>query len=259
MKIATWNVNSIRTRLGRVRAFLEREQPDVLCLQELKAPEDRFPYDAFRSLGYEAAVHGQKTYNGVAVLSRVGLAEIERGFGDGEDDPQARMIGARVDGLRVLSLYVPNGASVGSEKYAYKLSWMKRLRAYLERARDPQEPLLLCGDFNVAPEDRDVANPDDWHDSVLCHPEIRAALGEITAWGLVDTFRLNHPESGHYTWWDYRRLAFPRGDGLRIDHIFATEPLARRCVSAAIDRNERKGKQPSDHAPVSVVLDLEGA
>jgi exodeoxyribonuclease-3 len=249
MKVATWNVNSVRTRLERVLRFLEREEPDVLCLQELKAQEEAFPFEALLQAGYRAAVHGQKTYNGVAILTRLKLGQIERGFGDHVEDSQARVIASFVNDVRVLSVYVPNGSQVGSEKYNYKLDWMRRLRAYLDRSCDPSEPLLLCGDFNVAPEDRDAANPEDWKDSVLCREDVRAALDEIMDWGLVDTFRKHHPEGGHYTWWDYRRLAFPRNDGLRIDHILASQGLA-----ATIDRDERKGKQPSDHAPLSIVL-----
>jgi exodeoxyribonuclease-3 len=255
MKVATWNVNSIRTRLERVLRWLEREAPDVVCLQELKTPDDAFPFDRISQAGYRAAVHGQKTYNGVAILSRSEPREIERSFGDEVEDPQARMISARILGMRILCVYVPNGGEVGSEKYAYKLEWMRRLRDFLDRACSPSESLLLCGDLNVAPDDRDVAHPEEWKESVLCHPDVRAALERTTSWGLFDTFRQQHPEGGVYTWWDYRRLAFPRNDGLRIDHIFATEPLSLRCVSAVIDRDERKGKQPSDHAPLYITLE----
>ena len=254
MKVVTWNVNSVRSRLERLLAFLERFEPDVLCLQELKAQEEAFPFAAIRAAGYHAAVHGQKTYNGVAVLTRQEPAEVERGFGDGAPDEQARMIAVRLEGLEVLSLYVPNGSEVGSEKYAYKLAWLGRLRAYLERTRSPDEPLLLCGDFNVAPTDRDVARPEEWKESVLCHPDVRAAFSSLLDWGLVDTFGQQHPEGGAYTWWDYRQLGFPRGDGLRIDHILATRPLAERCRSVLIDRDERKGKKPSDHAPFLIEL-----
>ncbi|HBZ72243.1 MAG TPA: exodeoxyribonuclease III [Deltaproteobacteria bacterium] len=250
MKVASWNVNSVRAREARLLAWLARTQPELVCLQELKAENDVFPSAAVEALGYQAAVHGQRTYNGVAILSRAPLTEIERGFGDGEDDAQARVIRARVAGIRVFCAYFPNGGEVGSEKFAYKLRWMERMRRYLERTLEKSESAVLCGDFNVAPEDRDVARPEEWKDSVLCHPEARAALARIADLGLVDTFRRQHSEGGHYSWWDYRMLGFPKNNGLRIDHIFATEPLAARCQSAEIDRNERKGKQPSDHAPV---------
>jgi len=253
--VTTWNVNSIRTRLDRTLRWLEKHAPDVLCLQELKAHDDVFPFEPLREAGYHAAVYGQKTYNGVAILSRCEARDVELGFGDGVEDPQARAISARIGDVRILSLYVPNGAQVGSEKYAYKLAWMRRLCDYLERRFDPSDRVVLCGDFNVAPDDRDVAQPEQWKESVLCHPEVRAALERILDWGLVDSFRLHHPEGGVYTWWDYRRLGFPRNDGLRIDHILMSEPLAARCASAVIDRDERKGKQPSDHAPLYVTLE----
>ncbi|HTF35936.1 MAG TPA: exodeoxyribonuclease III [Myxococcota bacterium] len=250
MRIATWNVNSVRARAARLLAWLARKQPELLCLQELKAANDDFPSAAVEALGYQAAVHGQRTYNGVAILSRAPLAEVEMGFRDGDDDAQARVISARVGGIRVVCTYFPNGGEVGSEKFAYKLRWMERIYRYLERTLEKGESAVLCGDFNVAPEDRDVARPEEWKDSVLCHPEARAALARIADLGLVDTFRRHHSEGGHYSWWDYRMLGFPKNNGLRIDHIFSTEPLAARCIDAEIDRNERKGKQPSDHAPV---------
>ncbi len=256
MKLATWNVNSIRARLTRLLRWLTTHQPDVLCLQELKVTEDQFPFEALESAGYQAAVFGQKTYNGVAILSRTPLQEIERGFGGGDDDPAARLISARVAGVRVISAYVPNGQLLGSEKWAYKLEWLRKLRAYLDRTARPQDKLILCGDLNIAPEARDVAQPAAWEGSVLYCPEARAALGEVRAFGLVDAFRLHHSESGLYSWWDYRMLAFPKNDGLRIDHVWVTEPLAPLCTASFIDRNERKGQQPSDHAPVVVELAL---
>ncbi len=248
MRIATWNVNSIRAREERLMRWLEAHQPDILCLQELKVADEAFPLIALRAEGYHAGVHGQKTYNGVAILSRAEPAELERGFGD--EDEQARLVSARIGRIRVLSLYAPNGGEVGSEKWLYKIEWLRRLRAHLDRRFQANDELVLCGDFNVAPEPRDVADPRAWEASVLFHPQARAALQQVCGFGLVDTFRLHHAEGGLYSWWDYRMLAFPKNQGLRIDHIFATEPLARRCTGASIDRNERKGKQPSDHAPV---------
>lgn len=250
MKIATWNVNSIRMRLERSLRWLDRHRPDVMCLQELKSVEEKFPFDALREAGYHAAVSGQPTYNGVAVLSRDEPREIHKSLGDSKEDPQARFLSAMIRNVRILSVYVPNGSVVGSEKWTYKLEWLGRLRDYLEAHHDPAEPLALCGDFNVAPEDRDVANPDKWRDSVLCHEQGRKALRELGGWGLVDAFRRHHSEGGLYSWWDYRQLGFPKNDGLRIDHIFVTETLARRSLETEIDRQERKGKKPSDHAPV---------
>ena len=256
MKLATWNVNSVRAREERLVRWLTEHRPDVLCLQELKVTEDAFPTLAIRSLGYHAVVHGQKTYNGVAILSRKEPSAVERGFGDGGDDSQARLVSASVDGVRVASAYVPNGAEVGSDKWAYKLQWMKRLRGWLDRRYPRSDLVAVCGDFNVAPEARDVCDPAGWEASVLFHPEARAALEHVRAWGLVDAFRLHHEEPGLYSWWDYRMLAFPKNQGLRIDHVLLSEPLAARCTGALIDRDERKGKQPSDHAPVVVELDV---
>jgi exodeoxyribonuclease-3 len=256
MKLATWNVNSIRAREERLLRWLGAHQPDVLCLQELKVTEDLFPMLAIRSLGYHAAVHGQKTYNGVAVLSRSEPLEVERGFGDGGDDSHARLVAARVGGVHVVSVYVPNGQEVGSDKWAYKMEWMKRLRAWLDRRFARTDLVALCGDFNVAPEARDVHDPAEWEPSVLFHPEARAALEHVRDWGLVDAFRLHHQAPGLYTWWDYRMLAFPKGRGLRIDHVLLSAPLAAKCSAARIDRDERKGKQPSDHAPVVVELEV---
>jgi len=252
--IATWNVNSVRAREARLLAFLERAHPDVVCLQELKVEDRAFPLEGVARLGYHAAVYGQKTYNGVAILAREEPAEVRRGMGAGDADPQARLIEARVRGVRVASAYFPNGGEVGSEKWAYKLAWMERLRDHLAATVAPGERFALCGDFNVAPEDEDVANPESWKDTVLCHPDARAALAGITRTGLDDAFRRARPEPGLYSWWDYRMLGFPKNDGLRIDHVFTTAPLTERVSAAEIDRNERKGKQPSDHAPVLVTF-----
>ena len=249
MKLATWNVNSIRARRERTLDWLRATEPDVLCLQETKVTDDDFPADDFRALGYEAAIYGQRTYNGVAILSRSPLEDVARGFA-GDDDEQARFVAATTAGIRVLSAYFPNGQSLGSEKYAYKLDWMRRLEAHIEGelARHPE--LALCGDFNVAPADLDVYDPAKWADTVLCHPEVREALERVRAHGLTDLPRQLHPDLPLFSWWDYRQLAFPKGRGLRIDHVFVTEPLAARATGAGVDRNARKGKQPSDHAPV---------
>ena len=254
MRIATWNVNSIRAREERLANWLKAQAPDVLCLQELKVTEADFPFAAVAALGYHAAAFGQKTYNGVAILSREEPQDIHRGMEDGVDDPQARLISARVQGIRVVSAYVPNGQTVGSEKWVYKLAWLGRLRSWLGAHLAPGEPFVLCGDFNVAPDDRDVARPEEWNDSVLCHPEVRAALGAVVGLGLEDLFRRHHAEGGFYSWWDYRELGFPKNNGLRIDHLYGNAALAARSTGAEIDRNERKGKLPSDHAPVIVEL-----
>ena len=255
MKIATWNVNSIKARKERLLAWLAAHSPDVLCLQELKLEASAFPHDEIRALGYHAVLHAQKSYNGVAILSRNEPQAVALGLDDGVDDPQARAIAATVDGLRVLCVYVPNGGEPASDKFAYKKQWLARLRAHLNARYQPSDPLLVCGDFNIAPDDLDVARPDEWRGSVLCHDDVRAAFVALTAWGLHDCFRKHHPEGKVYSWWDYRMLGFQKGNGLRIDHVLASQPLAERCRAASIDREQRKGKLPSDHAPVIIELD----
>ena len=256
MKIATWNVNSVRVREARLTAFLGREQPDVLCLQELKVVDGDFPHEAVRAIGYEAVTFGQKTYNGVGILAKAGteIENVSRSFEDGDEDPQARVIAADVMGVRVVSIYVPNGGDVGSEKWAYKESWLKRLGAYVSKRLDLQGKVAVCGDINIAPEARDVAKPGRWKNSVLFHPEMTAAFQDLLALGLVDTARIHDSGEGPFTWWDYRMLAFPKGDGLRIDHIFASKALASSCTEVRVDRDERKGAQPSDHAPLIAVF-----
>lgn len=250
MLIASWNCNSIRARLERLLAWLQKHSPDVLCLQELKCLEEHFPHEELKAAGYQAAVFGQKTYNGVAILSREPATEIVKGLSDGVADPQSRLIAATVRGVRILSAYAPNGQSLDSEAYFYKLEWFARLRNYLDARHKPDQPLVLCGDLNVAPEPIDTHDPALWEGQVLFSQKERAALKHVAAFGLVDTFRLHHPEGGRFSWWDYRALGFPKNHGLRIDHLWATQPLASRCAMAEIDREERKGKLPSDHAPV---------
>jgi exodeoxyribonuclease-3 len=250
MKLASWNVNSLRAREARVAAWLASRAPDIACLQELKLEEKDLPRALFEHAGYHLVGAFQKTYNGVAIIARRPLTDVEVGLGDGVDDPQARLVAATVDGLRVISAYVPNGQAVGSEKYAYKLRWLERLRAYLDRRHRPTDALVVCGDFNVAPEARDVHDPAAWAKETLFHIDSRAALETARAFGLWDTFRLHHDEAGAYSWWDYRMLGFPKDLGLRIDQIYATRSVAERCVAASIERDERKGEGPSDHAPI---------
>jgi exodeoxyribonuclease-3 len=250
MKIATWNVNSIRKRLDRVIPWLAEHGPDVLCLQETKVDDEAFPRAEIEATGYHVLCHGQKTYNGVALLTREPARDPVRGFGDEVQDSQARFLMATVGDVRVGTLYVPNGQEVGSEKFRYKLDWLTRLQRWLVAHADAGVPLALCGDINVAPDDRDVYDPVAWKDQVLCHPDERAALSGVCRWGLADVFRQHHSEAGLYSWWDFRQLCFPRNMGLRIDLILCTAPLATRCTSATIDRNARKGAAPSDHAPV---------
>jgi exodeoxyribonuclease III len=255
MRIATWNVNSVLVRAERLGAWLTRHQPDVLCLQELKAEEEKFPSLEVRALGYHAAIYGQRSYNGVAILSREAPSDVRRGFEDGEVDSegeQARLISARFGDLRVISVYVPNGQELGSEAYAYKLRWLGRLKRYLERHHKPEESLVVAGDFNCAPADIDVARPAEWTTTVLAHPEVRAAVADVMTFGLVDVFREKVATPGLYSWWDYRALGFAKNNGLRIDLLLGTPTFSAGITRAWIDRDERKGKKPSDHVPVVV-------
>ncbi len=249
MKIATWNLNSIRARQERLQDWLKAHSPDVLLLQELKCEEDCFPLAELREAGYFAAVNGQKTYNGVAIVSREEPRDVLRGLDDGVEDPQARVIAATVNGVRVVSLYAPNGQAVGSPAYLYKLNWYERLRHYLDRRHRPDEPLVLGADWNVAPEPIDVYDPVAWEGQTLFTLPERDAVKTLCAFGLVDSFRQHHSEQ-KFSWWDYRMLGFPKNRGLRIDYLLATRPMAERCEASEIDREARKGKQPSDHAPV---------
>ncbi len=248
--LVTWNVNSIKARHERFMAWLESRSPDVVCLQELKVVDEVFPRDEVESAGYNVAVFGQKTWNGVAILSRDEISDVVCGMDDGVDDPQSRVIAATTFGMSVVGVYVPNGKSVGSDKWEYKMEWMRRFRAMLDRRYSADDELVVCGDINIAPADEDAARPEKWAPSVLCDPDGRAALDKILEFGLADVVRMHNDAPGPFTWWDYRMLAFPKGDGLRIDHIFATETLAARSTGAWVDREERKGKKPSDHAPV---------
>jgi exodeoxyribonuclease III len=251
MKIASWNVNSVRARQERLVNWLKAHQPDVLCLQELKCVDADFPTEAVREVGYHAVTHGQKTYNGVAILAKTEPSDVVRGLSDGVEDSHARLIAATVNGVRVVSAYVPNGQAVDSPAYVYKLEWYARLRRYLDSRHQPDEPLVLCGDWNVAPEPIDVYDPAAWEGQTLFTLKERDALQRMCAFGLADTFRKLYPAlEKKFSWWDYRGLSFPKNLGVRIDHIFATAPLVERLVKAEIDREERKGKQPSDHAPV---------
>lgn len=250
MQITTWNVNSIRARKERALAWLAARRPDVVCLQETKVTDDAFPRTDFEELGYHVITYGQRTYNGVAILSRMPPADVVCKFDDGEEETEARFLAASIGGIEVLCVYVPNGQVVGSDKFVYKLAWLGRLQRYLDRRCNPAESIALCGDLNIAPESRDVHDPAAWQDTVLFHSDVRAAFRNLCAWGLVDALRLHHSEAGLYSWWDYRQLAFPKNHGLRIDHILVTQPLATRCVDAVIDREARKGQGASDHAPV---------
>jgi exodeoxyribonuclease-3 len=257
MKIATWNINSITVRLPHVLDWARANRPDVLCLQEIKCKDEKFPADSFRELGYAVEVFGQPTYNGVATLSLSPTSEVQKGFPDDAADAHCRLMAATVGGVRIVNVYIPNGSEVGSDKYRYKLDWFAKLRKFFDECCDPQEPLVLCGDFNVAPEDRDVHDPKLWAGKIMCSEPERAALRVIEDWGLIDVFREHHDDSGIFSWWDYRGGAFPKNHGLRIDHIWTTEALAENCTAVWIDKKPRELERPSDHAPVVAEFDLE--
>jgi exodeoxyribonuclease-3 len=252
VRIATWNVNSLGARLARVEEWLDYTRPDVLCLQETKMADEVFPHGAFTALGYETVHHGDGRWNGVAIASRVGLAEASSGLGAEFDTQGSRLIAADCGGVRIVSVYVPNGRSLDSDQYPAKLAWLVRLRALLDETSAPDRPLAVCGDFNVAPEDRDVWDPAQFEGATHVSPPERAALGDLLSWGLVDVFRRLYDDDNLFTWWDYRAGNFHKHRGMRIDLILLTEALAGRTYYGLIDRNARKGQKPSDHAPVFV-------
>lgn len=254
MIIATWNVNSILARLPVVLRWLESVNPDVLCMQETKCTDDKFPADIFRERGYQCLSYGQQTYNGVAILSRFDFEGAQRGYSDDVAGSQARLLATRIEGIEIVNVYIPNGQMVGSEKYAFKLDWLKRLRAFFDAGYAPDAPVLLCGDFNVAPEERDVHDLRLWQGRILFSDPERAAIQEIREWGFTDAFRLHTEEGGQYSWWDYRAGAFRRNHGLRIDHIWISDSLVSRNQKTWIDVGPRTWERPSDHAPVIIEL-----
>jgi exodeoxyribonuclease-3 len=250
MLVATWNVNSVRARLPRLVPWLARRRPDVVCLQETKVVDDAFPLAEMAELGYTSTVYGQKTYNGVAILSRDVPTETVFGLPWDGADAERRLVAATVGDTRFVSVYVPNGKEVGHPAYRHKLEWLGGLRDWLDATCGARSNVVVAGDFNVAPDDRDVWNVDLWRGRNLFSEPERAAFQSLLDWGLVDTLRLHKREGGVYTWWDYRQGAFHRGWGLRIDHILGSRAMGGRCVSAGVERDERKGDSPSDHAPV---------
>lgn len=249
MKVATWNVNSLKVRLPQVIEWLDSAKPDVLVLQEIKQVTDAFPAGELREIGYHGIASGQKTYNGVANLARSELADPVTDI-PGFEDEQRRVLATTVDGVRVINLYVPNGQAVDSEKYAYKLGWLAALRDWLAAEMQRHDKLVVLGDFNIAPDDRDVYDPEKWGDAILCSPKERAALAELTALGLVDVFRQFEQPEATFSWWDYRAAGFRRNAGLRIDLILASPALAALCDASYVDREPRTWERPSDHTPV---------
>jgi len=271
MRIATWNVNSLKARLEKVTWWLDRAKPDVLLMQETKLTDADAPANVFKNVGYELVHHGEGRWNGVAIASRVGVGDVVANFGEplrppktpdvGDDEPlaEARMVSAVCGGVRVMSLYAPNGRVVGSPFYLAKLAWFERLARWLADAADAKQPLVLGGDFNVAPTDEDVWDPAACHGGTHVSDAERAAFSRLCEWGLLDAYHRHHPQPGRYTWWDYRAGNFHKNFGMRIDHLLVTAPVAERVVWAEIDREARKGKPvPSDHAPLVIDLDHPG-
>jgi exodeoxyribonuclease-3 len=256
LKLATWNVNSLAVRLPQLLDWLKLHQPDVLCLQETKLADDKFPQAEIAAAGYQVQWFGQKTYNGVALISRLPALDVVRNI-PGYDDAQARVIAGTVGGVRIIGAYVPNGQSVESEKFPYKLAWLTALRDWIAREQAVHPQLALLGDYNIAPEDRDVHDPVAWSGQVLCTSDERAHFKALLAAGLYDSFRLFEQPPKQYSWWDYRMLAFRKNQGLRIDHILVSEALKARVTSCTIDKLMRKNERPSDHAPVIAELKLD--
>ena len=254
MRIATWNVNSLSVRLPQVLDWLAAHQPDALCLQETKLTDNKFPHAELVAAGYESQWFGQKTYNGVALLTRTPATDVTKNI-PGLDDPQARVIAGTVQGVRVIGAYIPNGQSTDSDKFVYKLRWLDALRAWVAQQVALYPRLVLVGDYNIAPEDRDVYDPVAWAGQVLCTPEERAQFRGLIDLGLHDAFRLFEQAPKSWSWWDYRNLAFRKNQGLRIDHILVTDALKPAVRSCVIDKLPRKNERPSDHAPVVVELD----
>ena len=244
----------MRKRQDRLFVWLDATKPDIVCLQETKCTDEQFPALALQAVGYRSAYHGEKSYNGVAILSKSEPRDVRASLCDEVVDPQARVIAATIDSIRVFSIYAPNGRAVGSSAYDYKINWYARLRECL--SSEGTAELIVCGDFNVAPEDEDVYDPDLWRGAIMCSDGERAAFRQLCETGFSDTLRLHHNEAGLFSWWDYRMLSFPKNRGLRIDAILASKSLAKKCTAAGIDREMRKGKEPSDHAPVWAEFDL---
>lgn len=250
MKIATWNVNSINVRMPQLLGWLETAQPDVLCVQETKTIDEGFPLAELNAAGYDVEFTGQKSYNGVAILSKMPISNVQKNYPDDTDDSARRMIAATVGGVRIVNTYIPNGSEIGSDKYAFKLDWLMRLRRYFDETCDTNGKVLLCGDFNVAPYENDVWNAPAYAGRLHFSQPERAAIEYVRQWGFVDVFRKMNGDVKEFSWWDYRAGSWQRNQGLRIDHIWASPKLAEACVSCIIDKAPRALDKPSDHTPV---------
>ncbi len=254
MKIVSWNVNSLKVRLDHVLKWSEEHHPDVLAIQETKLTDDKFPADAIKNAGFSVVFSGQPTYNGVAILSKCEATEVVTDI-EGLDDPQRRILAATIDGVRIINLYVVNGSEVGSEKYQYKMQWLEKVTDFVSEQLDNYDHVVVLGDFNIAPDDRDVYDPNGWAGKILCSDQERQKLDNLLDLGLDDSFRLLHDEAGHYSWWDYRMAGFQRNLGLRIDLILTNEPMSEMLTASYIDKQPRAWDRPSDHTPVVAEFD----
>lgn len=256
MKIATWNVNSINVRMPQLLDWLSREDPDIVCLQEIKCTNENFPFATLEQAGYRSEALGQKSYNGVAILSKFPIENTQKNFPDDDEEAAKRMIAARINGVNIINLYVPNGTELGTDKFFFKLEWLQKLRRWLDRSFAKDELVLLCGDFNVAPEEPDVWDVAAWEGKLHFTKTERAAIYHISQWGFTDCFRKINGNLKEFSWWNYREGAWQRNHGLRIDHIWTSQPLADACTACFIDKSTRGLEKPSDHAPVIAVFDL---
>ncbi|HEY0426237.1 MAG TPA: exodeoxyribonuclease III [Pyrinomonadaceae bacterium] len=256
MKIATWNVNSINIRLEQILRWLEKTETDVLCLQETKCVDEKFPFEEINAIGYHVAFSGQKSYNGVAILSKHAIEDVQKNFHDDALDAPKRLIAATVRGVRIVNTYIPNGTELWTDKFTFKLDWLQRLRKFFDETCDKNGNVLLCGDFNVAPDERDVWNVGFWEGKLHFSKPERAAIHHVKQWGFTDVFRKMNGDAKEFSWWNYREGAFFKNQGLRIDHIWTSAKLAEKCVACWIDRKPRGAERPSDHTPVIAEFNL---
>ncbi len=265
MLIATWNVNSVRTRLSQITNWINEVNPDILCLQETKVVDDAFPLSHFEELGYEVIIHGQKSYNGVAIISKYKIENVNKGFtneDEGEEIPvefndQKRLISADINGLKIINVYVPNGSSMDSDKFAYKIKWLKYLSAFLDKQVKDDDLVCLVGDFNIAPSEIDIHAPQKYEGGIMASKMEREALNNVLKGRFIDSFRIFEKNTGHWSWWDYRNNAYELNKGWRIDHIYISENLSSKLKSCVIEKNQRENLQPSDHAPVLINLEID--
>lgn len=250
MKIATWNVNSIAIRLEQVLSWLKETNTDVLCLQETKCVDEKFPFEAVNDAGYDVAFTGQKSYNGVAILANREIRDVQKSFPDDAADAPKRLIAATVENIRIVNTYIPNGTELWTDKFTFKLDWLQRLRKFFDATCPTDSDVLLCGDFNVAPDERDVWNTAFWEGKLHFSKPERAAIHHVKQWGFTDVFRQINGDQKEFSWWNYREGAFPKNQGLRIDHIWTSKSLAEKCVGCWIDKTPRGWERPSDHTPV---------